>query len=196
MKYSLSVKERAKRLIGFSMMILLVLQLCACTNEQKPVDDVNLTGPVGINAGISLLSGLDGVSMAAEAPYRCGYLIKELNGDGVPELLIGEISAAGKYSKENDISYSGNIPNWGVSYEDETGEIRRYSVSVSGMDGSIVLSPISIDAKFGNADFTEGGESIRQNTVKILQKFASQAKYLKFFLVFPPFLAKRVGLFV
>ena len=40
--------------------------------------------------------------------------------------------------------FYGSIPNWGVSYEDETGEVRTYSVSVSGMDGSIVLSPISV----------------------------------------------------
>ena len=40
--------------------------------------------------------------------------------------------------------FYGSIPNWGVSYEDETGEVRTYSVAVSGMDGSIVLSPISV----------------------------------------------------
>ena len=44
MKYGLSVKGRAKRLICFCMMILLLLQLCACTNEQKPTDDVNSVG--------------------------------------------------------------------------------------------------------------------------------------------------------
>ena len=40
--------------------------------------------------------------------------------------------------------FYGSIPNWGVSYEDETGEIKAYSVSISGMDGSIVLSSISV----------------------------------------------------
>ena len=39
----MSAKRRGKKVICFCMMILLLL-LCACTNEQKPTDDVD---PVG-----------------------------------------------------------------------------------------------------------------------------------------------------
>ena len=39
----MTLKRRGKRVICFGMMILLML-LCACTNEQKPADDVNSVG--------------------------------------------------------------------------------------------------------------------------------------------------------
>ena len=90
----MTLKRRGKRVICFCMIILL-LQLCACTNEQKPTDDTGevsagavsaeagnfempeaytevldayaklllgtgeiteMTGPVGINSAIDLLS--------------------------------------------------------------------------------------------------------------------------------------------
>lgn len=68
-----------------------------------------MTGPVGINSAIDLLSALDGVSMAAEAPYRCGYLLKDINKDGVPELLIGEISNRSKRMPSRRRFCSGSI---------------------------------------------------------------------------------------
>ena len=37
----MTLKRRGKRVICFGMMILLMLLLCACTNEQKPTGDVD-----------------------------------------------------------------------------------------------------------------------------------------------------------
>ena len=39
----MTLKRRGKRVICLGMMILLLL-LCACTNEQKPTGDVNSVG--------------------------------------------------------------------------------------------------------------------------------------------------------
>ncbi|MGN1119220.1 MAG: hypothetical protein ACI4Q4_02605 [Oscillospiraceae bacterium] len=38
------------------------------------------------------------------------------------------------------MSFLGDIPNYGVSYDNGTGEIQRFTVSESGYDGSLILS--------------------------------------------------------
>ena len=37
-------------------------------------------------------------------------------------------------------SFIGTIPNNGISYTDDSGKTRYYSISESGMDGSLVFS--------------------------------------------------------
>lgn len=38
------------------------------------------------------------------------------------------------------MTFSGDIPNYGISYVDEQGTTRNYALEVSGKDGSILLS--------------------------------------------------------
>ena len=40
--------------------------------------------------------------------------------------------------------FYGSIPNWGISYRDADGSTHNLSVSISGMDGSVLLDEIKI----------------------------------------------------
>ena len=40
-----------------------------------------------------------------------------------------------------ELTFMGEIPNYGISYDNHTGEIQRFTVSESGYDGSVILSP-------------------------------------------------------
>lgn len=39
-----------------------------------------------------------------------------------------------------NLTFIGEIPNYGISYDNGTGEVQRFSLSESGFDGSLVLS--------------------------------------------------------
>lgn len=42
-----------------------------------------------------------------------------------------------------ELSFSGTIPNYGISYDNHTGEIQRFTVSESGYDGSVILGALN-----------------------------------------------------
>ena len=39
-----------------------------------------------------------------------------------------------------ELSFVGEIPNYGISYDNHTGEIQRFTISESGFDGAVILS--------------------------------------------------------
>ncbi len=63
---------------------------CLVTGTGEQIDEGN--GPEGINGVIELTYVLSGEGRAEEAPQCVGYTVKDISGDGVPELLIGDIA--------------------------------------------------------------------------------------------------------
>jgi hypothetical protein len=41
------------------------------------------------------------------------------------------------------LTFMGDIPNYGISYEGSDGKVHKFTVGESGMDGSLVLSPFN-----------------------------------------------------
>lgn len=63
---------------------------CLVTGTGEQIDEGN--GPEGINGVIELTCVLSGEGRAEEAPECVGYTVKDISGDGVPELIIGDIA--------------------------------------------------------------------------------------------------------
>lgn len=59
----------------------------------------------------------------------------KMNLDGVDELKKGESVAV-------TIEFIGDIPNYGLSYKDESGNVRYFSIDESGKDGSLYLTEL------------------------------------------------------
>ena len=57
-----------------------------------------------------------------------------------------EIYSAGDVSAEKPLlvklTFIGSIPNYGISYEDNSGAVKKFTISQSGFDGSLELTPI------------------------------------------------------
>ena len=56
-----------------------------------------------------------------------------------------EIYSAGDVSAEKPLlvklTFIGSIPNYGISYEDNSGAVKKFTISQSGFDGSLELTP-------------------------------------------------------
>ena len=63
---------------------------------------------------------------------------------GKPVVLVKELDTKEVFSPDRQLlvkfSFFGSIPNNGISYTDPNGKTRYYSISESGMDGSLVFS--------------------------------------------------------
>lgn len=64
--------------------------------------------------------------------------------DGKPVFLVKELYTKDVFHPDRQLlvkfSFIGSIPNNGISYTDGNGKTRYYSISESGMDGSLVFS--------------------------------------------------------
>ncbi|MBQ9698367.1 MAG: hypothetical protein IJV46_07490, partial [Acidaminococcaceae bacterium] len=69
---------------------------------------------------------------------------KDFGADGKPVFLIKELYTKDVLRPELPVlvktSLFGSIPNNGISYVDANGKTRYYTVSESGMDGSVTFS--------------------------------------------------------
>ena len=69
---------------------------------------------------------------------------KDMGADGKPIFLIKELYTKDVFDPSRPLlvktGFFGSIPNNGISYVDPNGKTRYYSVSQSGMDGSVEFS--------------------------------------------------------
>ncbi len=69
--------------------------------------------------------------------------LKDFN-NGKPVFLVKELYTKEVFRPDRQLlvkfSFIGSIPNNGISYTDSTGKTRCFSISESGMDGSLVFS--------------------------------------------------------
>lgn len=90
-----------------------------------------------------------GVVFAPPAPLRnfriLSITFKDANDDGI-FFDEKEIYRADELSAKKPLlvrmSFYGDIPNYGFSYEDKDGKVLKYAIGESGMDGSLELVPI------------------------------------------------------
>lgn len=72
---------------------------------------------------------------------------KESDASGTPVFDIDEVYHLDKFSPAHPLcvrmTFYGSLPNNAVSYTDTDGTVKYYSVSVSGMDGSYILSEMT-----------------------------------------------------
>ncbi len=69
--------------------------------------------------------------------------MNDVDGEGNPEYTIDEIYSYGTLESYRplmvELTFYGDMPNYGVSYTDETGETKYFAISVSGYDGALEL---------------------------------------------------------
>lgn len=70
--------------------------------------------------------------------------IADVDDDGNIRFTVTELYHHGTLSPEKPlaagITVAGSIPNYGVSYEDDEGNTRRFAIEISGEDGSLYLT--------------------------------------------------------
>ena len=90
---------------------------------------------------------LAGIVFSVNNPIR-NFKVLSLHlkdfSDGKPVFLVKELYTKDLFRPDRQLlvkfSFIGSIPNNGISYTDPAGKTRYYSISESGMDGSLVFS--------------------------------------------------------
>lgn len=71
----------------------------------------------------------------------------DVDDEGNPLFYSGDIIHMGKFTPEEDklllLEFIGDTPNFAVSYREADGTFKRFTVEVSGKDGSILLSEMN-----------------------------------------------------
>lgn len=72
--------------------------------------------------------------------------IYDVDEEGNPKFYCGDILDMGTLTPEEDklviIDFPGDLPQYAVSYREADGTFKRFSVSISGYDGSLVLEEL------------------------------------------------------
>ena len=73
-----------------------------------------------------------------------GLEIKEVDNTGKPFFSEAVLYTQGKLTPKRplvlNLTFLGDIPNYGVSYIEENGSVKRYAIGQSGEDGSLLLT--------------------------------------------------------
>ncbi|MBQ4535158.1 MAG: hypothetical protein IJA18_08150, partial [Ruminococcus sp.] len=69
--------------------------------------------------------------------------MEDVSDDGKVSYSVSDIYSYGTLTFDApllvELTFYGDTPSYGVSYTDETGETKRFSISMSGYDGSLEL---------------------------------------------------------
>jgi hypothetical protein len=142
-----------------SMFLSLVLGTFISVASAQETDAVKLAGAayeqdaIGRYESYDVFSADDGetqvgVVFALPAPLKnfriLSITFRDANDDGIffdeKEIYrVDELSA--KKPLLVRMSFYGDIPSYGLSYEDKDGKVQKYAIGESGMDGSLELVP-------------------------------------------------------
>ena len=113
-----------KKIVAVSLVILMVALLLASCGNKYLMGEVN-----GVER--PLVTDAEG-NTEIDDEGKITYQIEELY---TQETLTADTQLV------VELTFMGEIPNYGISYDNHTGEIHRFTVSESGYDGSVILSP-------------------------------------------------------
>ena len=140
-----------------ALLFLMVAPACPAVCSEK--------SPRGLDVqlGEEALAGASSYEqfVADTSEYQCSIVFsakEELKNFSVLALTLEDIDSNGKatFSEKKlhvikrlaprhpfllKMTFMGTIPNYGVSYVDQKGRLRRFTVEQSGMDGSVFLAP-------------------------------------------------------
>ncbi|MBQ9277797.1 MAG: hypothetical protein IJ224_04095 [Lachnospiraceae bacterium] len=105
------------------------------------------------------LDGVDFVTLSETAPIESilfsteekvtdfkviSLYMQDVDADGKPVYLYMEVYSKDELTPEHplcvDVTFYGDMPNWGVSYVDPNGKTRYFAIEISGFDGSLLFT--------------------------------------------------------
>ena len=126
------------------------IDLTRCTGEFLRAMRDGLAGrPSSLLMIPTYLTGGTPLPFAPKEPLKnfrvLGLTFKDADDNGQVYFDEKEIWRAAELSSAKPLlvrlTFIGSIPNYGISFEDAAGKIRKFTISESGMDGSLVLAP-------------------------------------------------------
>ena len=126
--FEMKEKALASRVASLSLIPLAAFQSASSAQNGMPVRASRAESAAPENGAYDTFLRVSPVEDSGGNPM---FSVKEMHR--LPVLVPGRPFAAG-------MSFYGSIPSYGISYTDGSGQIRRFTVGLSGEDGSVLLT--------------------------------------------------------